>query len=84
MKRQPIPASTAPEGGAHASHGAQEMAPAQPDSALLATLDAVVTTVERLAIVPGYAINVPTTPTGVFTASVYPDDITYERVIHLD
>ncbi|WP_368487330.1 PepSY domain-containing protein [Celeribacter sp. HF31] len=43
-----------------------------------------VATVERLGIVPGYAINVPTTPTGVFTASVYPDDITFERVIHHD
>ena len=84
MERQPIPSSTAPEGGAHAGHGEGEMAAAQPDSTSLATLDAVVATVERLGIVPGYAINVPTTPTGVFTASVYPDDISYERVIHLD
>ena len=51
--------------------------PAQP-------LDVVVETVENLGIVPGYAVSMPNGPEGVFTASVYPDDITYERVIHLD
>jgi len=34
--------------------------------------------------VPGYAVSMPRGAEGVFTASVYPDDITYERVIHLD
>lgn len=48
------------------------------------TLDQVVETVEARGIVPGYAISMPRGPEGVFTASVYPDDITYERVIHLD
>jgi uncharacterized iron-regulated membrane protein len=47
-------------------------------------LDTVVATVEKLGIVPGYAISMPNGPEGVFTASVYPDDITNERVIHLD
>lgn len=84
MERQPIPSSQAPEVGAHAGHGAQAMASGAPEDTMLPTLDTVVATVENLGIVPGYAINVPTTPTGVFTASVYPDDITYERVIHLD
>lgn len=48
------------------------------------TLDQVVATVEDLGIVPGYSVSMPKGPEGVFTASVYPDDITYERVIHLD
>ena len=48
------------------------------------TLDQVVATVEELGIVPGYAVSMPRGAEGVFTASVYPDDITYERVIHLD
>ena len=48
------------------------------------TLDQVVATVEGLGIVPGYSVSMPRGPEGVFTASVYPDDITYERVIHLD
>lgn len=48
------------------------------------TLDAVVAKVEALGLVPGYEVSIPQSPEGVFTASVYPDDITYERVIHLD
>ncbi|PVB62646.1 PepSY domain-containing protein [Labrenzia sp. 011] len=47
-------------------------------------LDTVVATVENLGIVPGYALSMPKGPEGVFTASVYPDDVTRERVIHLD
>lgn len=47
-------------------------------------LDAVVATVEGLGIAPGYAVVMPGGPEGVFTASVYPDDIRQERVIHLD
>ncbi|MDF2231253.1 PepSY domain-containing protein [Albimonas sp. CAU 1670] len=47
-------------------------------------LDAVVARVEALGIAPGYAVSMPQGPEGVFTASVYPDDITYERIIHLD
>lgn len=49
-----------------------------------AGLDVVVRTVEALGIHPGYALSMPNGPTGVFTASVYPDDISQERVIHLD
>ena len=41
------------------------------------TLDQVVATVEELGIVPGYAVSMPRGAEGVFTASVYPDDITY-------
>jgi uncharacterized iron-regulated membrane protein len=47
-------------------------------------LDAVVRKVEEMGIHPGYALNMPGGPEGVFTASVYPDDVTFERVIHLD
>jgi len=47
-------------------------------------LDAVVARVEALGIAPGYAVAMPRGPEGVFTASVYPDDISYERIIHLD
>jgi uncharacterized iron-regulated membrane protein len=49
-----------------------------------AKIDDVVKILTGLGIAPGYAISVPTKPDGVFTASVYPDDITKERVIHLD
>ncbi|WP_417280504.1 PepSY-associated TM helix domain-containing protein [Celeribacter sp.] len=84
MERQTIPSSQLPEGGAHTGHGEHATTSPTPEGIELPLLDTVVATVERLGIVPGYAINVPTTPTGVFTASVYPDDITFERVIHLD
>lgn len=49
-----------------------------------AELDDITATVEELGIAPGYSLRVPDKPDGVFTASVYPDDITRERVIHLD
>ncbi|OZI76391.1 MULTISPECIES: PepSY-associated TM helix domain-containing protein [Bordetella] len=47
-------------------------------------LDAAVRAVERLGLAPGYAINVPQSATGVYTASVYPDDLARQRVVHLD
>ncbi len=47
-------------------------------------LDAAVRKVEEMGIAPGYALDLPATPDGVYTASVYPDDISGERVIHLD
>ncbi|WP_276716109.1 PepSY-associated TM helix domain-containing protein [Pseudooceanicola nitratireducens] len=53
-------------------------------SGVPAGIDQVVATVETLGIAPGYALNMPSGNTGVFTASVYPDDISQERVIHLD
>ena len=84
MERQPVPASTPPEGGAHAGHGAAEPAAGAVQTVAPRMLDTVVARVEELGIVPGYAVTVPGDTTGVFTASVYPDDITHERVIHLD
>lgn len=49
-----------------------------------AAIDRIVATVEGMGLAPGYALDVPTAPDGVFTASAYPDDIRGERVIHLD
>lgn len=47
-------------------------------------IDQIVATVEGLGIAPGYAITMPGGPKGVFTASVNPDNVRQERVIHLD
>lgn len=47
-------------------------------------LTGIVVTAEGLGIVPGNSVSVPGGPSGVFTVSVYPDDIPDERVIHLD
>ena len=49
-----------------------------------AGLDAIVATVEARGIVPGYEVSLPQAADGVYTASVYPDDIRGERIIHLD
>ncbi|SET10792.1 PepSY-associated TM helix domain-containing protein [Paracoccus homiensis] len=62
----------------------QPMPQSLTDAGAPAALDAVVTTVESRGIVPGYALTIPAAPEGVFTVSVYPDDISDERVIHLD
>ncbi len=47
-------------------------------------IDAIVAAVEGLGVHTGYAVNFPSGPTGVYTASVYPDDISAERVVHID
>ncbi len=49
-----------------------------------AALDDVVATVEAAGLHPGYEVAMPAGAEGVFTASVYPHDISQERVIHLD
>ncbi|WP_185984250.1 PepSY-associated TM helix domain-containing protein [Aureimonas mangrovi] len=47
-------------------------------------VDDAVRTFEDLGLHRGYAVNLPQTPTGVFSASVYPDDLSQQRVVHLD
>lgn len=48
------------------------------------TLDAAVATFDRLGLHRGYAVALPTRPEGVFSGSVYPDDLRQHRVVHLD
>ena len=40
--------------------------------------------VATLGLHHGYQLALPTTPTGVYTATVYPDDLSQQRVVHLD
>lgn len=47
-------------------------------------LDAAVAIFDRLGLAPGYAVNPPAGPAGVYTGSVYPDDLSRQRVVHLD
>lgn len=47
-------------------------------------LDQAVATFDRLGLHRGYAVNIPATPDGVYTGSVYPDDLSQQRVVHLD
>lgn len=39
---------------------------------------------DALGVTPGYEIALPDGPQGVYTASVYPDRIAGERIVHLD
>jgi uncharacterized iron-regulated membrane protein len=47
-------------------------------------LDAAVAVFDRLGLAKGYAVALPGGPTGVYTGSVYPDDLSQQRVVHLD
>jgi uncharacterized iron-regulated membrane protein len=47
-------------------------------------LDRAVSVIDGLGLHRGYAVGLPTEPTGVYSASVYPDDLSRQRVVHLD
>lgn len=47
-------------------------------------VDAAVAVFDDLGLHRGYAVALPTTPTGVYSGSVYPDDLSQQRVVHLD
>lgn len=47
-------------------------------------IDRAVEILDNLGLHRGYALALPTTPTGVYSGSVYPDDLTQQRVVHLD
>ncbi|WP_136065818.1 PepSY-associated TM helix domain-containing protein [Modicisalibacter radicis] len=47
-------------------------------------LDRAVAEFEALGLAPGYAVNLPGGPEGVYTGSVYPDELSRQRVVHLD
>lgn len=57
-----------------------------PDSADPAPIgiDRAVAITDGLGLARGYALALPAGPTGVYTASVYPDDLSQQRVVHLD
>lgn len=39
---------------------------------------------EQLGLQQGFAVNLPSTAAGVYTGSIYPDNLSQQRVIHLD
>ncbi|MBA4489295.1 PepSY domain-containing protein [Paracoccus sp. S1E-3] len=47
-------------------------------------LDAAVAKFDALGLNRGYSVALPTTPEGVYSGSVYPDDLSRQRVVHLD
>ncbi|WP_322893804.1 MULTISPECIES: PepSY domain-containing protein [unclassified Yoonia] len=58
-----------------------------PESVPAATsigVDAAVAEFQALGLHRGFSVGLPRTDTGVFSGSVYPDDLRQQRVIHLD
>lgn len=47
-------------------------------------LDAIWARVQALDLAPGLSLSAPAGPRGVWTASVYPADLSRQRVVHLD
>lgn len=47
-------------------------------------LDEAVSVFERLNLHPGYVVDIPSTPEGVYTGSVFPDELAMQRVTHID
>lgn len=39
---------------------------------------------DELGVSPGYALSLPASPAGVYSATVYPDDLSKQRVVHID
>jgi len=61
-----------PESGGHV-HGAEPIG-----------LDKAIGIFDVMGLHRGYTIAIPTSPKGVYSASVYPDDLSRQRVVHLD
>ena len=60
-----------------------------PESSASATgqpigIDAAIARFDGLGLATGYTVVLPTKPTGVYSGSVYPDDLSKQRVVHLD
>lgn len=76
LRQAKVPVSPSP---AHI----HEHAPAPAPDARL-TLDRAVAIFDALGLAPGYAVSLPSGPGGVYTGSVYPNDLARQRVVHLD
>ncbi|RLQ87037.1 PepSY-associated TM helix domain-containing protein [Notoacmeibacter ruber] len=47
-------------------------------------LDSAVQEFQSMGLANGFSVALPQSPTGVFSGSVYPDDLSRQRVVHLD
>ena len=65
-------------------HGAAPAVSLENELNLKLNLDRAVVILDRLGLAPGYALSLPAGPGGVYTGSVYPNDLARQRVIHLD
>lgn len=68
VERAPVPLSAAHRAGGHQSVG----------------LNWIVQQAKAAGIDRGFEVTLPTDPTGVFSAAIYPDEVSGQRMIHFD
>jgi uncharacterized iron-regulated membrane protein len=68
------------------AHGAAPAVSVEQKPKLKLSLDRAVAIFDALGLAPGYAVSLPSGPggVGVYTGSVYPNDLARQRVVHLD
>lgn len=76
--------SVADDHAGHAGHAGQAAVHEATAAPGMLSVDEVMARVQRLGLAPGYSVSLPSGPTGVFTAAVYPHDVAQQRVVHLD
>ncbi|MDS9470263.1 PepSY domain-containing protein [Paracoccus sp. MBLB3053] len=62
----------------------QAQIPESTGSGVAITLDDAVAKLDALGLHRGYTVSLPQKPEGVFSGSIYPDDLSQQRVVHLD
>ncbi len=91
MEQARLPASARPHAhhapaekhDGHEGHGSGTLGDLSPQPGAI-RIDAAVQRFNRLGLAPGYSVALPRGPMGVYTASVYPEDVAGQRVVHLD
>lgn len=89
MEQAQLPVSAVPHlqhaaaDDGHAAHGGGPLGDLSPQPGALG-IDAAMRRFNALGLAPGYSIALPRGPMGVYTASVYPEDLSRQRVVHLD
>ncbi len=91
MEQARLPASALPHAhhapaekhDGHEGHGGGALGDLSPQPGAIG-IDAAVQRFNTLELAPGYSVALPRGPMGVYTASVYPEDVAGQRVVHLD
>ena len=91
MEQARLPASALPHAhhapaekhAGHEGHGGGALGDLSPQPGAIG-IDAAVQRFNTLGLPPGYSVALPRGPMGVYTASVYPENVAGQRVVHLD
>lgn len=89
MEQAQLPVSAVPHvqhaaaDDGHAAHGGGPLGDLSTQPGALG-IEAAMRRFNALGLAPGYSIALPRGPMGVYTASVYPEDLSRQRVVHLD